>query len=84
MKLLVLMLMAVGTTLRGQVSIGITIGPPPPPRVVRVLPPTPGPEFVWVEGYWYPVGHHYKWQSPMTDLPFNLGWTQALGAEQAG
>jgi len=44
-----------------QVSIGIRIGSPPPPRVVHVLPARPGPEFVWVEGYWYPVGHHYKW-----------------------
>ena len=45
----------------GQISIGIQIGPPPPPRVVRVLPPRPGPEFMWVAGYWYPVGNHYKW-----------------------
>ncbi len=44
-----------------QISIGINIGPPPPPRVVRVLPPTPGPDFVWIEGYWYPVGRHYRW-----------------------
>jgi hypothetical protein len=47
----------------GQISIGIQIGPPPPPRVVRVLPPRPGPEFAWVEGYWYPVGNHYKWHA---------------------
>jgi hypothetical protein len=46
---------------RAQVSVGITIGAPPAPRVVAVVPATPGPEFVWVEGYWYPVGHHYKW-----------------------
>jgi hypothetical protein len=48
-------------TIFGQVSIGITIGAPPPPRVLRVRPATPGPEFMWVEGYWYPVGNHYKW-----------------------
>jgi len=48
---------------RGQASVGITIGPPPPPRVVRVLPPRPGPEFVWVDGYWYPVGRHYRWHA---------------------
>jgi len=47
--------------MHAQVSIGIQIGAPPPPRVVRVLPARPGPEFVFVEGYWYPVGHHYKW-----------------------
>ena len=44
-----------------QVSVGIQIGAPPPPRVVAVLPPQPAPEFVWVEGYWYPVAHHYRW-----------------------
>src|SRR3954469_10947207 len=47
-----------------QVSIGIQIGPPPPPpnRVVYVTPPPrPAPEFLWIEGYWYPVGHKYKW-----------------------
>jgi outer membrane lipoprotein SlyB len=43
-----------------QFAIGILIGPPPPPRVVYVEP-TPGPEFVWVEGYWYPVGRRYEW-----------------------
>jgi hypothetical protein len=48
-------------TVRAQVSIGIQIGAPPPPRVVAVVPPTPGPDFFWVEGYWYPVGRHYKW-----------------------
>src|SRR5215469_7080529 len=46
-----------------QVSVGITIGAPPPPRVVAVRPVAPGPDFVWVEGYWYPVGHHYKWHN---------------------
>ena len=60
-NLLLVMLLVAGSLALGQVSIGIVIGPPPPPRVVRVIPPTPGPEFIWVEGYWYPVGHHYKW-----------------------
>ena len=46
-----------------QISVGIRIGPPPPRRVVRVLSPRPAPEFVWVEGYWYPVGNHYKWHA---------------------
>jgi hypothetical protein len=32
----------------------------PPPQVYRV-PARPSPEFIWVEGYWYPKGHHYKW-----------------------
>lgn len=48
---------------RAQVSVGIQIGAPPPPRVLAVIPATPGPDFVWVEGYWYPSGRHYKWHS---------------------
>jgi len=59
--LFVVILMAGVTALAAQVSIGVQIGPPPPARVVRVLPPAPGPEFLWIEGYWYPAGHHYKW-----------------------
>ena len=43
-----------------QISFGIQIGEPPPPRAYRV-PARPGPEFEWVEGYWYPQGHHYRW-----------------------
>lgn len=49
------------TPVLAQISIGIQIGAPPPPRVVRVLPPRPAPEFIWIEGYWYPAGKHYKW-----------------------
>ena len=56
-----LALLASSSVLSAQISIGIRIGPPPPPREVRVLPPNPGPDFLWVEGYWYPVGNHYKW-----------------------
>jgi hypothetical protein len=56
------MLWAYGSDARGQVSIGITIGPPPAPRVVRVAPPPPpAPGYVWVGGYWYPVKNRYRW-----------------------
>jgi hypothetical protein len=41
-------------------GLGIYIGPPPPAPIAYVQP-APGPEFVWVEGYWYPVGRHYQW-----------------------
>ena len=59
--LLAAMLLATGTVIKAQVSIGIVIAPPPPARVVVVVPERPAPEFAWVEGYWYPVGNHYKW-----------------------
>lgn len=52
-----------------QVAIGIRIGAPPPPRVVAVLPAQPGPEFVWIGGYWYPVGGHYRWHEGYWSRP---------------
>jgi hypothetical protein len=55
-------------TLGGQVGVGITIGAPPPPRVV-VRPVAPGPGYAWVDGYWYPVGGHYRWHAGYWTLP---------------
>jgi len=52
-----------GGMLFAQISVGIEIGAPPPPRIVAVRPVAPGPGFAWVEGYWYPVGHHWKWHN---------------------
>jgi hypothetical protein len=43
-----------------QISFGIRIGAPPAPRAYRVAR-QPGPDYVWIEGYWYPQGSHYKW-----------------------
>ena len=43
-----------------QISFGIQIGAPPAPRAY-VVPARPGPEFMWVEGYWYPQAGHYLW-----------------------
>jgi len=58
---LLLLTLVGGASVFGQVSIGIRIGPPPPPRVVRVLPPRPGPEFIWIDGYWFADGSRYRW-----------------------
>lgn len=59
-KLLAAMLLTAGLGF-GQVSLGIRIGPPPAPRVVRVRPVAPGPGYFWVDGYWYPDGGRYHW-----------------------
>jgi hypothetical protein len=45
---------------RAQISFGVRIGEPPAPRAYRV-PPRPGPDYEWIEGYWYPDRGHYKW-----------------------
>ncbi|HLK47402.1 MAG TPA: YXWGXW repeat-containing protein [Bryobacteraceae bacterium] len=60
MKMLALLFLA-GGLLFGQVSIGVRIGAPPPPRVLRVRPVAPGPDYLWVDGYWYVVGGRYRW-----------------------
>lgn len=59
-----------------QISIGIRIGAPPPPRVVAYRPASPGPDFIWVEGYWYPVGKHYRWHDGFWAQPpyFGARW----------
>jgi hypothetical protein len=57
---MVLMLFAAGAVF-AQFSVGVRIGAPPPVRVLRVQPRSPGPDYTWIGGYWYPVGNHYKW-----------------------
>ena len=59
-RMLALLLFAGGMVF-GQVSIGIRIGPPPPPRVLRVRPVAPGPDYMWIDGYWYAAGNRYRW-----------------------
>jgi hypothetical protein len=59
-KLLATALLFCGVAI-AQVSFGIQIGPPPPPRVLAVRPVMPGPGYAWVDGYWYPVGNRYHW-----------------------
>jgi len=69
-KLPILIFLAVASSF-AQVSVGISIGAPPPPRVLRVRPVSPGPDFYWVDGYWYPVGNHYKWhEGYWTRVPY--------------
>jgi hypothetical protein len=60
-SLLLLVLSAGQATYAAQVSIGIRIGPPPQPRPVYVVPVRPAPEYMWVDGYWYPTGNHWRW-----------------------
>lgn len=61
-RLLIAMLLTAGSMF-AQVSVGIRIGAPPPPRVVRVRPRAPGPDYSWVDGYWYPVNNRYVWHA---------------------
>jgi hypothetical protein len=55
-------LLAPASAAHAQVSFGFRIGEPPAPRAYRV-PPRPGPDYEWVEGYWYPQGSRYVWHN---------------------
>ncbi len=45
------------------IGVGIEIGAPPrPPRVHYVRPAAPGPNFVWINGYYEPAGRDYRWR----------------------
>jgi hypothetical protein len=71
-KLTLLMLLTAGAVF-AQFNIGVRIGAPPPVRVVRVQPRSPGADYSWVGGYWYPVGNHYKWHEGYYTRPAYSG-----------
>ena len=56
------LLLAPASVAQAQISFDVHIGPPPAPRAYRV-PPRPGPDLEWVEGYWYPQGSRYAWHN---------------------
>ena len=71
-KLLVLTFLAAGAAF-AQLSVGVRIGAPPPARVMRAQPRSPGAGYTWIGGYWYPVGNHYKWHDGYWTRPAYSG-----------
>jgi hypothetical protein len=71
-KLLAVMLLA-GSSVFAQVSVGIRIGPPPSPRVIRTRPRSPGVGYAWVDGYWYPSNNRYVWHNGYYTRPPSEG-----------
>lgn len=61
MKTILAVMLLAGCSAFGQISIGISIGAPPAPRLMRVRPNPPGAGYSWVEGYWYPQNNRYVW-----------------------
>jgi hypothetical protein len=50
-------------------SIRVDAAPPPPRHEVVIERERPGPEFVWVGGYWDGSPGHYVWRSGHWDRP---------------
>jgi hypothetical protein len=51
--------------------------------VVAVHPAAPGPGFTWVDGYWYPVGGHYRWHEGYWTRPPYEGLTDGIATMTA-
>ncbi|HEX4135573.1 MAG TPA: hypothetical protein VHY84_13245 [Bryobacteraceae bacterium] len=71
-KTLLATLLLAGGMAWGAVSVGISIGPPPPPRVIAI-PASPGAGYQWVGGYWYPVRGRYVWHGGYWTRPPYVG-----------
>jgi hypothetical protein len=56
---------------RADISVNVQLeGPPPPPRQeVIVERDRPGPDYVWVGGYWGGAPGHYAWTNGHWDRP---------------
>lgn len=63
------LLLAWAPAAHAQLSFDVRIGTPPPaPRAYRV-PPQPSPDYVWIEGYWYPEDGQYRWHNGYWSRP---------------
>lgn len=51
-----------------SINIGVE-GPPPPPRQEVIIGVAPGPDFVWVGGFWDGSPGHYAWVGGHWDRP---------------
>ena len=62
------LLLASASAAQAQVSFGIHVGEPPAPRAYRV-PPQPGPDYEWIEGYQSLEGGRYRWHDGYWSRP---------------
>ena len=78
-----------GVTLTGCVVAGppVVVAPPPiPVPRVEVAPPSPGPVFVWVPGYWNWDRGNYVWRGGHWATPPGRGhrWVAGHWAPRRG
>lgn len=85
MTLFILLLAASSAIAETHVSIGVHVGggygyyPPPPPPVYVYEPACPGPDYVWVPGYWYGIGPRYSWRAGYWAAPGYARWYRSPG-----
>ena len=66
-----------------RVSVGIGIGGygpgvyPPPAYAQQYVPPCPGPDYSWVDGYWAPQGGRNVWIAGFWRAPYVSGYRVA-------
>jgi WXXGXW repeat (2 copies) len=54
----------------GDISLNIVVdAPPPPPRTEVIVGVSPGPDYVWIGGYWDGAPGHYTWVGGRWDHP---------------
>jgi hypothetical protein len=78
-------LMAGGTMFaQPRVSIGVGVGGYgpgyyPPPAYAQYMPPCPGPDYAWSDGYWVPRGGRNVWMNGSWRRPYVSGYGVAPG-----
>jgi len=61
MKWMASLILASALTAPAFARVGVYIGVAPPPLRYEVPPPTPGPGYAWVDGFWNWAGGRYVW-----------------------
>ena len=84
LKLLAVALIAGGTMFaQTRLSIGVGVGGygpgyyPPPAYAEQYVPPCPGPDYTWVDGYWTPQGGRNVWIGGFWRAPYVTGYRVA-------
>jgi len=62
-------LIAMVFAIAASAQVGVYIGTAPPPLRHEQRSAMPGPGYAWVDGYWSPNGHHYRWVAGRWDHP---------------
>jgi hypothetical protein len=48
---------------------GVAVSAPPPQPMTETRPPSPGPNDVWIAGYWHWTGMQYTWIPGHWEVP---------------